>query len=372
MSNEFSVEALVAMGTGLVSNKTNKVTASIEGYDGYDDEIYAAVTRSEESLKFLDTYELMENKKTSDKLKMLKKINANYNSKTIGNAVAANSIESYVQSLEEETTNVDGAAAGDNKTDAKSGEDPAKNEKKKGILKTIINAIKSFIKKIRDFIQTVIRRIKTFFIKLFTKGDVELVKENPYGKDEQVYCFDTIDFSGAKKLLSVMQKFDVKVSEKDADNISQRTVVNTEKKVKKFPTEEAEILNTVYGIRKLPSEQAWKKANPKVIKRISEDLPKVLEEFNKILAKGDATIAKIEQGVNSGKFKYEIAQNGETHTGTAEEVTTQVRNYLASVQKIVTIGNKMCSEAAKLIVKKGAAAPAPEGEKPIANIENKQ
>jgi predicted amino acid-binding ACT domain protein len=369
MSNEFSVEALVAMGTGLVSNKTNKVTASIEGYDGYDDEIYAAVTRSEESLKFLDTYELMENKKTSDKLKMLKKINANYNSKTIGNAVAANSIESYVQSLEEDAA-ADTGTTDAGKTDGKAGENPAKNEKKKGILKTIINAIKSFIKKIRDFIQTVIRRIKTFFIKLFTKGDVELVKENPYGKDEQVYCFDTIDFSGAKKLLGIMQKFDVKVSEKDADNISQRTVANTEKKVKKFPTEEDEILNTVYGIRKLPSEQAWKKANPKVIKRISEDLPKVLEEFNKILAKGDATIAKIEQGVNSGKFKYEIVQNGETHTGTAEEVTTQVRNYLASVQKIVTIGNKMCSEAAKLIVKKGTAAPASEGEKP-AN-ENKQ
>ena len=86
--NKFSVEDLISIGTGLVSNK-KETSSSIEGYDGYEDGIFAEVTRSEETLKFLDTMELMERKSASDKMKMLKKISNSYNRRTIGNAVAA-------------------------------------------------------------------------------------------------------------------------------------------------------------------------------------------------------------------------------------------------------------------------------------------
>ena len=146
MVNEFSVEDLISIGTGLVSNK-KETSSSIEGYDGYEDGIFAEVTRSEETLKFLDTMELMERKSASDKMKMLKKISNSYNRRTIGNAVAANSIESFIN------TQVYSLESGEN----------GFLEKIKKFFKTIGQYIVKFFKSIVAFVEKIIFKIRTFF-----------------------------------------------------------------------------------------------------------------------------------------------------------------------------------------------------------------
>ena len=183
MSNEFSVEALVAMGTGLVSNKTNKVTASIEGYDGYDDEIYAAVTRSEESLKFLDTYELMENKKTSDKVKMLKKINNIYG------------IESYTKSLEDNNSN-------------------------SNIIEKIKNFFKILFKSIRNFFKKLWIYIKRFIISVRLGFNNVMLKISP---NKEKYIKKIIELTFKKMMLDVKLEFGFEAG----DSESNRDVLNS-------------------------------------------------------------------------------------------------------------------------------------------------
>ena len=172
MDETMCLQTLFCRGLGYTSQNETRLSTSIEGYDGYDDEIYAAVTRSEESLKFLDTYELMENKKTSDKLKMLKKINANYNSKTIGNAVAANSIESYVQSLEEETN----------------------ASKKQNFFKTVWEGIKKFFKTVWDY-------VKKFFT--WVKNKIQALFKSKKPEDKK---FSILDTSSPKELVQIVNQ----------------------------------------------------------------------------------------------------------------------------------------------------------------------
>jgi hypothetical protein len=168
-----------SLGFGSV-NRISTANRSIEGYDGYDDEIYASVTRSEEALKFLDTFELMENKRTADKVRMLRKINANYNRSTIINPVAANSIESYIQSQEEEAvaSNATGAAADKPNTEAA--------KKKQGFFKKLIEAIKNFFKRIGDFFKKVFQKIKDFFMGKKLKNAVMKTPEELRAQDAEL------------------------------------------------------------------------------------------------------------------------------------------------------------------------------------------
>jgi hypothetical protein len=115
----------------------------------------------------------MENKRTADKVRMLRKINANYNRSTIINPVAANSIESYIQSQEENN-----------------------NENKKGFIKTIIDTVKTLFKKILNLIKIIFNKIVNFFKRrnidhAKLKNPSELKKlENKKRSNEDVSSYD--------------------------------------------------------------------------------------------------------------------------------------------------------------------------------------
>ena len=93
---EMSLESIMAVGTGMVSRENvEEQDNTTVNYDGYSDGTEADLARTEEALHFADTYFKLQDMHSSEKLRMIKKINAAYNGKTIGNTNVANSVESF-------------------------------------------------------------------------------------------------------------------------------------------------------------------------------------------------------------------------------------------------------------------------------------
>ena len=122
----------------------------------------ADLARSEENLAFLDAFQMVETKNAADKIKMLKKINANYGTRSGIPTGAATSIESLcnIMSLEEEAK---AEAVGVDTGDEKAADKPGTKEKKEGFFKTIFKAIKDFFKKIWDIFVKLIDKIGSLF-----------------------------------------------------------------------------------------------------------------------------------------------------------------------------------------------------------------
>ena len=163
MDNSRSLEALYQDGTGMVSLPKKSYKASIEGYDGFDDILSVDLAKSEENLAFLDTFQMIEAKNAADKMKMCRKLAANYGSRSGMPAGAATSVESLcnIMSLEAEET---AEAAGVDTKDEKA-KNPETTTKKVGFFKTIFNAIAKFFKGIANLFRK--------FVGLFQKKVVE-------------------------------------------------------------------------------------------------------------------------------------------------------------------------------------------------------
>jgi hypothetical protein len=72
---DYSIEALIAEGTGLKTRDEMKYTSSSESaYDGYFDAVQAELTRSFENLEFLDTYSRVNEANDASKLRMMKRL----------------------------------------------------------------------------------------------------------------------------------------------------------------------------------------------------------------------------------------------------------------------------------------------------------
>lgn len=164
MDNSRSLEALYQDGTGMVSLPKKSYKASIEGYDGFDDILSADLAKSEENLAFIDTFQMIEAKNAADKVKMCRKLAANYGKRSSMPAAAATSVESLcnIMSLEAAET---AEAAGVNTGDVKAADNPGTKEKKVGFFKTIFNAIARFFKGIAKLFRK--------FVGLFQKKAVE-------------------------------------------------------------------------------------------------------------------------------------------------------------------------------------------------------
>ena len=182
MDNSRSLEALYQDGTGMVSLPKKSYKASIEGYDGFDDILSVDLAKSEENLAFLDTFQMIEAKNAADKIKMCRKLAANYGSRSDMPAGAATSVESLcnIMSLEAEET---AEAAGVDTKDEKA-KNPETTTKKVGFFKTIFNAIASFFKGIANLFRK--------FVGLFQKKVVEEEK----GPDATVDMNVNADKSG--------------------------------------------------------------------------------------------------------------------------------------------------------------------------------
>ena len=93
---EYSLESIMAVGTGMVSRENvEEQDNTTVNYDGYADGLDMDITRTSEQLHFMDTYDKLQSLHSAEKLRMIKKINAAYNGKTIGNTNVANSVESF-------------------------------------------------------------------------------------------------------------------------------------------------------------------------------------------------------------------------------------------------------------------------------------
>ena len=163
MDNSRSLEALYQDGTGMVSLPKKSYKASIEGYDGFDDILSADLAKAEENLAFLDTFQMIEAKNAADKVKMCRKLAANYGKRSGMPAGAASSVESLcnIMSLEEAAK---AEAAGVNTGNEKA-QTPETETKKLGFFKTVFKAIKEFFDKIWNVFMGLIGKIKGLFNK---------------------------------------------------------------------------------------------------------------------------------------------------------------------------------------------------------------
>ena len=183
MDNSRSLEALYQDGTGMVSLPKKSYKASIEGYDGFDDILSIDLAKSEENLAFLDTYQLIEAKNAADKIKMCKKLSANYGTRSGMPTAAATSVESlcHMMSLEaDDSANAAAVNTGNEETASK----PETQEKKGKFFKTIFGAIAKFFKGIANLFRK--------FVGLFQKKVVEEEK----GPDATVDMNVNADKSG--------------------------------------------------------------------------------------------------------------------------------------------------------------------------------
>lgn len=164
MDNSRSLEALYQDGTGMVSLPKKSYKASIEGYDGFDDILSIDLAKSEENLAFLDTYQLIEAKNAADKIKMCKKLSANYGTRSSIPTAAATSVESLCRMMSLEARDNAGAV-GVNTGDEKAADKPGNEPQKDGFFKTIFKAIRTFFENIWDFFVRQIGKIKGLFNK---------------------------------------------------------------------------------------------------------------------------------------------------------------------------------------------------------------
>ena len=164
MDNSRSLEALYQDGTGMVSLPKKSYKASIEGYDGFDDILSVDLAKSEENLAFLDTYQMIEAKNAADKIKMCKKLSANYGTRSGIPTAAATSVESlcHMMSLEEAAK---AEAAGVNTGNEKAADKPGNETQKDGFFKTVFGMIRKFFESIWDFFVRQIGKIKGLFNK---------------------------------------------------------------------------------------------------------------------------------------------------------------------------------------------------------------
>ena len=142
---EMSLESIMAVGTGMVSRENvEEQDNTIVNYDGYADGTEADLARTEEALHFADTYFKLQDMHSSEKLRMIKKINTAYNGKTIGNTNVANSVESFCNNA------MSTEGVGDK-------------------IKTILEKIKQFfqmlMKNIVSFFKFLVAKIKSLFVK---------------------------------------------------------------------------------------------------------------------------------------------------------------------------------------------------------------
>ena len=257
MDNSRSLEALYQDGTGMVSLPKKSYKASIEGYDGFDDILSVDLAKSEENLAFLDTYQMIEAKNAADKIKMCKKLSANYGTRSGMPTAAATSVESlcHIMSLE---ANDDANAAAVNTGNEESANKPETQEKKGKFFKTIFKAIKDFFKKIWDVFVRLISNIGSLFkgkkdksVKTDDTGNVNLnANEKSDNKNVTSSAINTRE-AGSKINLDYEMFIDIsKFNPAGVKNFSNK-YQNTSKAVKNFSEglkkaeqENAELRNT--------------------------------------------------------------------------------------------------------------------------------
>lgn len=172
---DYSIEALIAEGTGLKTRDEMRYTSSSESaYDGYFDAVQAELTRSFENLEFLDTYSRVNEANDASKLRMMKRLKRVYGT-TIDDPIKASSVESFIdrniRSIEEDKKTDDSEKKADNSAQNTDGDtkktDGSTKEpgKVKAFFQRIIQALKTMLKGLKDFFKGLWEKIRKIFSK---------------------------------------------------------------------------------------------------------------------------------------------------------------------------------------------------------------
>ena len=149
---DYSIESLIAEGTGLKVKDTIYPSTSTEAYDGYSDAVCAELSRSFENLEFLDTYSKINAANSDAKLRMMKRLKRVYGS-TIDDQAKASSVESYIDN------NIKSVEADENK-----------GGKVKAFFGRIIDGLKKMFEAIKKFFQWIWDKIRGLFTKKTEKN----------------------------------------------------------------------------------------------------------------------------------------------------------------------------------------------------------
>lgn len=164
MSNEFSTEAIFAIGTGIASKSRESFNVDTTERRDVDDDVTIKNLQSAEALvDFIDTFERLDSKNTSEKMKMITRINSNYGRCNRG-------IESfcYAQSLEADAEKAEAVA--DATADPRAKAIVAKTAAKKGgFFRNIFAAIGKFFKTIWEFLVRIVSKFGAWVKKVFSK-----------------------------------------------------------------------------------------------------------------------------------------------------------------------------------------------------------
>ena len=315
MDNSRSLEALYQDGTGMVSLPKKSYKASIEGYDGFDDILSVDLAKSEENLAFLDTFQMIEAKNAADKMKMCRKLAANYGSRSGMPAGAATSVESLcnIMSLEAEET---AEAAGVDTKDEKA-KNPETTKKKGEFFRTIFKAIKDFFNEIWKVFVGMISKIGSLFKKkdapTETKSPsdtVDMYVNGTSSDDKKDTTSSTMNSRNAGSKLNLDYEMFVdfsKFSPKGINNFSNK-YQNTAKAVKKFSEDlkKAEQVNVEQRNTFMNNEG---KKLIEVIDATSSIVAGVADRRKALGARGDAKSIKAALDAASKDLRFEAGSD---------------------------------------------------------------
>lgn len=333
VNKAFSIEELIGIESYSSKNKANSTSLkNSDSYCGFDDGVYADVTQAAENLRFIDTYSKINQKNVADKIHMLKKIHNIY-ANNIYDKEASSSIESYC--LKQLFSTEDNAAqAGNNGaiTQQSGSTGNAQADKmqenagktKGGFFKKIIETIKQFIQKVVDFIKLIINKVKTFFGRFLADvSGCELVKKNPFSKDETWLDFSSYNLANAKAFIKPFERINARI---DENATSGRSLDGSVENFMKQMKSKVQILSNIdegdeknidaavawnmFGMKMCNGEEAFRKADlRKVVQlaktmnnesgRLYEDLIKINNSVNETFK----PLQEIANGLQSGQIK---------------------------------------------------------------------
>lgn len=363
---DFSVETFIASKTGAVKEKIPEFTT--ESYDGYSDGVYEALQRSEEQLNFLDTFTKLDEKNTSDKINMLKRIAKSYNKKTVSNLVIS-SLEAFIErSIEEERG--DNEPAGNNnqvqkpQDQANDQKNSSIKDKAKNMLITILKAIEKFIQSVGTFFKRIFDAFKEFLNKHLRKykvDDMVVASEYKLGDGDLI-----IDFGSQYKLANVTniinhaQNVNNLLSKAQSpNNIDEIKNSESFKALESIPDNDVEILKNVFNFAVTDKNNFLKRVNV-------ANVYNFLEKYDSIEAplknqfKTNTLVYKNIENKSRQLQNSEQTENG-LNMDQVKEMTKILQTQIKKIQKVMAVGNKIVISARKAIEPKNS------NKKPVEN-----
>lgn len=389
---DYSIEALIAEGTGLKTRDEMKYTSSSESaYDGYFDAVQAELTRSFENLEFLDTYSRVNEANDASKLRMMKRLKRVYGS-TIEDPAKASSVESFIdsniRSLEE-----------DKKPDA-----PAKEPGKvKAFFQRIIEALKKMLEGLRDFFKGIWKKIKEFFTKKDEKNSrvatAEEIKKIVMGDGKGIKDVDHKDYNasntkiasvGANDITIYMVKFDkinpssiksaleniLKVSEiskitnylkGNGPNLDRhvgmtlnvKNYVNGKRETNHALDKVNSMSKTASDVEKLNDKDIIRvyyktdAATPEYISKLTvRQIVASIKAISSLEEYSNKTESVVEKGIKSVEEYIKAGNGAGKDEATVNKCSQALRSAAKSSQKICSVGIKIAQTAYKLLLPK--------------------